>query len=101
MVQFEVKRRVGSPHGCQVFDPCLSVSGLPDEEGVHLFLSGRVHVKLLKAKVNLANVYCLIRARIRKGKLKGLTGREVVEPPPLSVLAGKRAGLRSLVEQVM
>ena len=101
VVQLEVKRRVGSSHGCQVFDPCLRVSGLPNEEGVHLFLSGRVYVKLLKAKVSLANVYGLIRARVQKGKLKGLTGREVVEPPPLNMLAGKRTGLRGLVEQVM
>ncbi len=97
MVQLEVERRMGSPHGCQVFDPCLRVSGLPDEEGVHLFLSGRVYVKLLKAEVDLANVYGLIRAGIREGELKGLTGREVVETPPLSMLAGKRAGLSSLV----
>jgi hypothetical protein len=60
MVQFEVKCRVGSPHGCQVFDPCLRVSGLRDEEGVHLFLSGGVYVELLETEVDLANVYGLI-----------------------------------------
>jgi hypothetical protein len=97
MVQFEIECRVGGPHGCQVFDPRLGVSGLPYEKGVHLFLPCRVYVKLLKAEVNLANINGLIRAGVREGELESLTGCEVVESSPLGVLAGKRARLSSLV----
>jgi hypothetical protein len=60
MVQLEVERRVGSPHGCQVFYPCIRIGSLPEKESVHLLLSSRVYVELLKAKMNLANVYCFI-----------------------------------------
>ncbi len=101
MVQLEVECRVSPSHGCQVFDPSLRVSGLPNEKGVHLFLSGRVYVKLLKAEMCFANVDGLIRAGISRDKLKSLTSSEVVEPSPLGVLAAEGARLSSLIEQIM
>ena len=101
MMQLEVERRMSSPHGCQILNPGLRVSSLPNEEGVHLFLSSRVHIELLKAEMCNANVDGLIRAGVSRDELKSLTGSEVVEPSPLSVLAAKGARLSSLIEQIM
>jgi hypothetical protein len=101
VVQLKVERSMGGPHCCQIFHTSVRVRSLPKEEGIHLLLSSRVDVELLKLKVDLANVYCFIGAGVRENQLEGLSGREVVETPPLKMLTGEGARLGSLVEQVM
>ncbi len=92
---------MSGPHGCQIFYSSVRVRSLLKEEGVHFLLSSRVDVELLKPEVDLADVYCFVGAGIRESQLEGLSGREVVEMPPLSMLTGEGARLGSLVEQVM
>jgi hypothetical protein len=60
MVQLQVKCRMGSPHGCQVFHSCVRISSLSKKKVVHLLLSSGVDVELLKPKMDFANVYCFI-----------------------------------------
>ncbi len=101
MVELEVERRMSGLHGRQVLNHCFRVSGFPKKENIHIFLSGRVHVEFLKAEVSLADVNGLIGAGVRKGELKSLASCEVVESPPIKMLTGDKARLRSLIEQVM
>jgi hypothetical protein len=101
MVELEVERRVSGLHGRQVLNHCFRVSGFSKKESIHIFLSGRVDVEFLKAKVSLADVDGLIGAGVREGELKSLANSEVVESPPIKVLTGDEARLRGLIEQVM
>jgi hypothetical protein len=62
LVQLHVEKAMGILHGNQCFNPCLSLAGLPGQQGIHRLVTSGINLKLLQPEHLTSNVDRLVHA---------------------------------------